>query len=161
MGRRHAFRPDALGPLEDRVVLSRIAPSLVGRAAPVKRFTIQTPTITQSTPQWSHRPLPGGQYPSSLTTRMVILPGDGANPGVRTVEVHIENAGNAPVSSAAMTQRLPRNVAYVDGSARPVDGGGVSATKARNGTTVIEWTIPGPVASEELVATFQVKPGTR
>lgn len=161
MGLRHAFRPDALGTLENRTVPSHLTPSLLGQAAPARRFAIPTPRITLSTPQWSHRPLPGGQFPSSLIPEVTILPGDGANPGARTVEIHIENAGNAPVSSATMTQQLPRNLAYVPGSAQPVGGGEVNATTARNGSTIIEWTIRGPVATDELVATFQVKPEPR
>jgi len=159
MGLRHAFRPDALGTLEDRAVPSHLTPSLLGQVASARRFAIPTPRITQSTPQWSHRPLPGGQFPSGLTSRVTVLPGEGTTPGARSVAIHIENAGNAPVSSATMTLQLPRNVAYVPGSAQPIGGGEVNATTARNGSTIIEWTIPGPVGNDELVTTFQVKPG--
>ncbi|MBN9121362.1 MAG: hypothetical protein J0I06_19790 [Planctomycetes bacterium] len=152
-----AFRPEALGTLEDRAVPSHVGASPLGGAAHVRSLTIPTPTITQSTPQWSRHRLPGGQFPSSLAPRIAVYTADGVDPDVKVVEVVVQNAGNTPVSSATMTERLPRNVDYVPGSAQPVGGGEVTASKTPNGLTVIKWTIPGPVASETLTATFLVK----
>src|SRR5262249_47445683 len=130
------------------------------------RFIIQTPVITQSTPQWARRRLPGGQFPSSLVPRWTALLEDATTPGARTARIRIRNNENPPAPPATMTERLPRTLAYVPGSAQPVGGGEVNVTKARNGSTIIEWTISGPVASEpvasnKLATTFQVKPALK
>ena len=143
MVRRSPFRPDALGPLEPRLVPSHVAP--------IHRVVIPTPTISSS-PKWSGARLPNHRYPTSVVAN-VVVPGpdamglaSGADPAVRTIEIRLQNQGDNPVSSATITERLPRNLAYVEGSARGSDVGPVDATRAPGGATVLRWDLQDPLA---------------
>jgi hypothetical protein len=154
MRRRKAFRADSLDLLEERITLSHVSP--LAQSPRPQAFVINTPTVSQSTPLWSHKRLPGGGYPAPLRPSVEVLPGSSDSPGVRTVVVHLQNESNSPVSSATMTERLARNISFVQGSVQTVDGGQVTASAARNGTSVIQWAMPNVNPGEEVAVSFQV-----
>ncbi len=69
--------------------------------------------------------------------------------------IHLRNESNSPVTSAKMTERLARNITYVQGSAQTSYGGQVTASTARNGS-IIRWTLPDVNPGEEVAVSFQV-----
>jgi uncharacterized repeat protein (TIGR01451 family) len=137
MARRPQFRPDALEPLESRAVPSHLVP--------LHRVIIPMPTISSSSPAWSAAPLPGHRYPTPISANVTVVP-SGADPAVKTIEIRMQNQGNSPVTSATVTERLPRSVTYIAGTAEGQDVGPVEAVKVRGGGTVLRWTFQSAVA---------------
>jgi hypothetical protein len=156
MVRRSPFRPDALGPLEPRLVPSHLAP--------IHRVVIPTPTISASSPTWSGARLANRQYPTSIAANVVVHGPDalgstsGADPAVRAIEIRLQNQGDGPVSSVTIAERLPRNLAYVAGSAQGSDVGPVDAIEARGGATVLRWNLQDSLAvGATTVVSFQAR----
>lgn len=156
MVRRSPFRPDALGPLEPRLVPSHVAP--------IHRVVIPTPTISSSSPTWSTARLADHRYLTSVSANVVVQGPDatgstsGADPAARTIEIRLQNQGDSPVSSATIAERLPRKLAYVAGSARGSDVGPVEATQARRGATVLRWDLQDSLAvGATTVVSFQAR----
>jgi hypothetical protein len=158
MVRRSPFRPDALGPLEPRLVPSHVAP--------IHRVVIPPPPISTSSPTWSGARLPHHRYSTSVAANVVVQGPDamgmasGSDPAVRTIEIRLQVQGDSPVSSATIAERLPRKLAYVAGSAQGSDVGPVDATKARGGATVLRWNLQDSLAvGATTVISFQARYG--
>jgi|GEM_PF-2416534 len=171
MSRRRAFRPDALGPLEERRVPSQVAlvhQNLFETAA--LRGVQLRPTIA-TTRQGSDRvTLHRRAERGGLNFFAVAGVPDaselarGADPNVVTYMIRFRNDGPTPLTSASIVDTLDRHLTYVPGSATVPDGGSFSATGNRQGQQVLRWDLPGglaPGASSfvRFQARYQAGPG--
>jgi len=147
--RRRTYRPEVVGALEDRLVLSAVTP--VNLAAfehgpqlhPVVVDTVegsdQAKVVTQS-----GKPL-HGQLTFSAQEVALNVPSAGG-PAVGTFKVDYHNESSKTITSASIEDTLGPDLSYVPGVDHVPADGQLAVTTGSNGSQVVELKLPEGIA---------------
>jgi uncharacterized repeat protein (TIGR01451 family) len=163
--RRTAFRPDALGRLEDRVVLSHVAMVHASRITPfdsaLTRGAQWRPTLAVQSAGSNRVVVLKHTVQGGMAFDTQIIAPDASTAteaSIFTYRIRYKNDGGGPTGSVSITDRLDPRMIFVPGSATVPAGGQFSTSTGPGASTVLHWELPsGLSAGESGSVTFQVK----
>ncbi len=148
--RRRAYRPEVVGRLEDRMVLSAVAP--VNLAAfehgsqlrPLVVATFQGSDQARIVSR-SGKPL-DGQFTYSAQEVALNVP-NGGGPAVGTFKVDYHNESSKAITSATIVETLAPGLEYVPGSSHVPPDGRLTVWSNPKGDQILQLDLPGGIAS--------------
>jgi uncharacterized repeat protein (TIGR01451 family) len=161
--RRRAFRPDVVGVLESRLVLSSVAlPADVRRAhntaERVDYASVTDPQFTvtckgsdgSDTTRVLTRTgrIGDGELVSSVSTQLPTaeMVAIGVPPDEATIWIYYHNNSQTHITSATISDTLDTDLTYVAGSATSTDGGTVTVNTGANGVQTVQLSLPSGIA---------------
>ncbi len=164
--RRRAFRPDVVGVLESRLVLSHVAVPADVRSAHNKAERVEYASVTD--PSFTVTCKGSGATQGADVTRVLKRSGRigdgelvssvetqlptaemvsvGVPPDEATIWIDYNNDSQTRITSATISDTLDTDLTYVPGSGTSPAGGTVTVTTGANGVQTVQLSLPSGIA---------------